>query len=178
MDENIYKDGGSEDTILPEDENPFRNELKTSPNIKTSLSGTVTELGSNQAKTNFFASEEMASDAEGLIHSGFVFSAASYAAMAAVNETFSVVIGAKIHFFAPTKLNEAIEFDARSHFNESKKREVRVTGTTNDIKVFEGTFQVVILEDHIFKIYKTNLQKQAAQRRNEEKRKEEAKQNA
>ena len=59
MDENIYKDGGSEDTILPEDENPFRNELKTSPNIKTSLSGTVTELGSNQAKTNFFASEEM-----------------------------------------------------------------------------------------------------------------------
>ena len=98
--------------------------------------------------------------------------------MAAVNETFSVVIGAKIHFFAPTKLNEAIEFDARSHFNESKKREVRVTGTTNDIKVFEGTFQVVILEDHIFKIYKTSLQKQAAQRRNEEKRKEEAKQNA
>ena len=55
---------------------------------------------------------------------------------------------------------------------------MRVTGKTKDIKVFEGTFQVVILEDHIFKIYQANLQKQAAQRRNEEKRKEEAKQNA
>ena len=98
--------------------------------------------------------------------------------MVAVNETFSVVIGAKIHFFAPTRVNEAIEFDARSHFNESKKREVRVIGKTSDIKVFEGTFQVVILDDHIFKIYKTSLQRQAAQRKNEEKRREEARQNA
>ena len=178
MDENIYDDNSSDGVVLPEDENPFRNELKTSPNIKIGLSGAVTQLEPNRAKTRFLATSDMVADSEGLIHSGFVFSAASYAAMAAVNETFSVVIGAKIHFFAPTKLNEAIEFDARSHFNESKKREVRVTGTTNDIKVFEGTFQVVILEDHIFKIYKTSLQKQAAQRRNEEKRKEEAKQNA
>ena len=140
MDENIYDDNSSDGVVLPEDENPFRNELKTSPNIKISLSG--------------------------------------YAAMVAVNETFSVVIGAKIHFFAPTRVNEAIEFDARSHFNESKKREVRVIGKTSDIKVFEGTFQVVILDDHIFKIYKTSLQRQAAQRKNEEKRREEARQNA
>ena len=178
MDENIYKDGGSEDTILPEDENPFRNDLKTSPNIKTSLSGTVTELGSNQAKTNFFASEEMASDAEGLIHSGFVFSAASYAAMAAVNETFSVVIGAKIHFFAPTKIGENVEFDARAQFNDSAKREVRVIGKTRDIKVFEGTFQVVVLEDHVFKIYKANVQKQAAQRQRSRAKAEEEAQNS
>ena len=178
MDENIYDDNISDSVVLPEDENPFRNELKTSPNIKISLSGAVTQLEPNHAKTRFFATNDMVADGEGLIHGGFVFSAASYAAMAAVNETFSVVIGAKIHFFAPTRVNEAIEFDARSHFNESKKREVRVTGKTKDIKVFEGTFQVVILEDHIFKIYQANLQKQAAQRRNEEKRKEEAKQNA
>ena len=51
-------------------------------------------------------------------------------------------------------------------------------GKTSDIKVFEGTFQVVILDDHIFKIYKTSLQRQAAQRKNEEKRREEARQNA
>ena len=102
----------------------------SSINIKISLSGAVTQLEPNHAKTRFFATNDMIADGEGLIHNGFVFSAASYAAMAAVNETFSVVIGAKIHFFAPTRVNEAIEFDARSHFNESKKHEVRITGKT------------------------------------------------
>ncbi|WP_169942975.1 PaaI family thioesterase [Campylobacter sp. RM15925] len=168
MSENIFDDSVQESVILPEDENPFRNELKTSPNIKLNLSGTVTALEPNHAKTNFFASSEMVADSEGLIHGGFVFSAASYAALASVNETHSVMIGAKIHFYAPTRLNEMIEFDAHAHFGESKKREVRVVGRTKDIKVFEGTFQIVVLEDHIFKIYKDNLQKQSAIRRAEE----------
>ena len=178
MDENIYDDNISDSVVLPEDENPFRNELKTSPNIKISLSGAVTQLEPNHAKTRFFATNDMVADGEGLIHSGFVFSAASYAAMAAVNETFSVVIGAKIHFFAPTKIGENVEFDARAQFNDSTKREVRVIGKTRDIKVFEGTFQVVVLEDHVFKIYKANIQKQAAQRQRSRAKAEEEAQNS
>ena len=178
MDENIYDDNSSDGVVLPEDENPFRNELKTSPNIKIGLSGAVTQLEPNRAKTRFFATSDMVADSEGLIHSGFVFSAASYAAMAAVNETFSVVIGAKIHFFAPTKIGENVEFDARAQFNDSAKREVRVIGKTRDIKVFEGTFQVVVLEDHVFKIYKANIQKQAAQRQRSRAKAEEEVQNS
>ena len=178
MDENIYDDNSSDGVVLPEDENPFRNELKTSPNIKIGLSGAVTQLEPNRAKTRFFATSDMVADSEGLIHSGFVFSAASYAAMAAVNETFSVVIGAKIHFFAPTKIGENVEFDARAQFNDSAKREVRVIGKTRDIKVFEGTFQVVVLEDHVFKIYKANIQKQAAQRQRSRAKAEEEAQNS
>lgn len=172
MSDNIFDDDAQESVILPEDENPFRNELKTSPNIKLNLSGTVVALEPNHAKTNFFATSEMTTDNEGLVHSGFVFSAASYAALASINETHSIMIGAKIHFYAPTKVGEMVEFDARAHFGESKKREVRVIGKTKDIKVFEGTFQVVVLEDHIFKIYKDNIQKQAAVRRAEERAKE------
>lgn len=172
MSDNIFDDTAQESVILPEDENPFRNELKTSPNIKLNLSGTVVALEANHAKTNFFATSEMIVDTEGLIHSGFVFSAASYAALASINETHSVLIGAKIHFYAPSRVNEMIEFDAHAHFGESKKREVRVIGKTKDVKVFEGTFQIVVLEDHIFKIYKENIQKQAAIRRSEEKAKE------
>ena len=30
--------------------------------------------------------------------------------------------------------------------------EIKVVGTIKDIKVFEGTYQVVILEEHIFKL--------------------------
>ncbi|QKG29071.1 PaaI family thioesterase [Campylobacter sp. RM16187] len=172
MSDNIFDDSMQESVILPEDENPFRNELKTSPHINLSLSGSVVALGPNHAKTNFFATNEMVCDAQGLIHGGFVFSAASYAALASINETYSVMIGAKIHFYAPTMVNEMIEFDAHAHFGESKKREVRVIGKTKDIKVFEGTFQVVVLEDHILKIYKENIQKQATARRAEERAKE------
>ena len=43
-----------------------------------------------------------------------------------------------------------------------------MVGKTKDIKVFEGTFQVVVLDEHIFKVYKTSIQKQAAARRAEE----------
>lgn len=159
-----------EHVVLPEDENPFRNELKTSPNIKLNLSGVVTKLEPGHAKTLFHTHVDMVGDGEGLIHSGFVFSAANYAALASINEVHSVVISSRINFFAPTRLGETIEFDASAHFNESKKREVRVVGKTKDIKVFEGVFQVVVLDDHIFKIYKTSVQKQAAARRAEEAR--------
>ena len=169
MGDNIFdEEGEREHIVLPEDENPFRNELKTSPNIKLNLRGAVTALEPNHAKTKFRTSSDMVVDNEGLIHSGFIFSAANYAALASINETNSIVIASRINFFAPTKLGENIEFDAVAHFGESKKREVRVIGKTKDIKVFEGTFQVVVLEDHIFKIYKASVQKQATIRRAEE----------
>ena len=71
-----------------------------------------------------------------------------------------------------------MEFDARAQFNDSAKREVRVIGKTRDIKVFEGTFQVVVLEDHVFKIYKANVQKQAAQRQRSRAKAEEEAQNS
>ena len=165
--DNIYEEE-KESIVLPEDENPFRNELKFQSNVKLGLTGTVTALEPDRAKTKFHASNEMVADSEGLIYSGFIFMAANYAALASINTPNGVVIASRINFFAPTKLGEIIEFDAKAHFGESQKREVRVVGKTKDIKVFEGTFQVVVLDEHIFKVYKTSIQKQAAARRAEE----------
>ena len=70
MDENIYDDNSSDGVVLPEDENPFRNELKTSPNIKIGLSGAVTQLEPNRAKTRFFATSDMVADSEGSYTAG------------------------------------------------------------------------------------------------------------
>ena len=67
----------------------------------------------------------MVSDAEGLIHSGFVFMGANYAALLAINEEFCVSIGARINFFGPLKLGDVVEFDAQARFEESRKREVK-----------------------------------------------------
>jgi acyl-coenzyme A thioesterase PaaI-like protein len=90
-------------------------------------------------------------DEYGLIHSGFIFSAADYAAAVAVNEDNVVIIGGRSKFLAPAKLNDLIEFEAHAKFEDSRKREIKVDGYINDIRIFEGVFQAVILENHILK---------------------------
>lgn len=176
MSDEIYEGLDDNNIVLPEEENPLRNELKTSPNIKIALSGVVTELKKNKAKTRLFTSDEMVCDADGLIHSGFIISAANYAALAAINETYAITINSRINLFAPTKLGDVVEFEASAHFDESRKREVRVVGWIKDIKVFEGTFSLVVLEEHIFLAQKKNIQKEGAIRRAKEREKEEQKQ--
>ncbi|MBE2985390.1 PaaI family thioesterase [Campylobacter sp. RM9344] len=164
----IYEEVGDSQIVLPEDENPFRNEIKTSPNIKLSLTGVTTFLEKNHAKTKFFTTNEMVADGSDLIHSGFIFSAANYAALVAINEEFCVTINARINFYGPIKLGEIVEFDARAYFDESRKREVRVIGKLHDMKVFEGTFQLVALEEHIFLAQQKNIQREGAIRRAKE----------
>ena len=110
----------------------------------------------------------MVSDAEGLIHSGFVFMGANYAALLAINEEFSVSIGARINFFGPLRLGDVVEFDARARFEESRKKEVKVIGYVKEIKIFEGTFQIVTLEEHVFATQQKNIQKEAAIRQKKE----------
>ena len=59
--DNIYEEE-KESIVLPEDENPFRNELKFQSNVKLGLTGTVTALEPDRAKTKFHASNEMVAD--------------------------------------------------------------------------------------------------------------------
>ena len=170
-DENIYETNDDDSHIvLPEDENPFRGDIKTSPAIKLNLSGAATLIEKNHAKTKFYTNNEMTADSEGLIHTGFILSAANYAALLAINEPFCVTISARINFFGAIKLGDVVEFEAKAHFEESKKREVRVIGKTKDIKIFEGTFQLVTLEEHIFQAQQKNIQKEAAIRRQNERK--------
>ncbi|CAD7286687.1 PaaI family thioesterase [Campylobacter suis] len=163
--DNIYEEANDSQIILPEDENPFRNDIKTSTEIKLSLSGVVTELEKNHSKTRLFTTAEMVCDTEGLIHSGFIFSAANYAALTSINLQNCVTINARINFFAPAKLGDVIDFEATAYFDESRKRDVRVIGRIREMKVFEGTFQLVTLDEHIFTAQQKNIKKEAALRR-------------
>ena len=174
-DENIFEAKDESQIILPEDENPLRNEIKTAPLTKLNFSGTAFLLDKNHAKTRFFTTADMVSDAEGLIHSGFVFMGANYAALLAINEEFCVSIGARINFFGPLKLGDVVEFDAQARFEESRKREVKVIGYVKEIKIFEGIFQLVTLEEHIFVTQQKNIQKEAAIRQKREREEAQAK---
>lgn len=140
-------------------QNQIQDSLNTSNVINNNLCGIISELKKNYSKIILKTTNEMGYDEEGLVHSGFIFNSANYAANVAVNKTFIVTVGAKISFLAPTKIGDIIKFEAQAFFEESRKREVKVIGEMNEIKIFEGSFQIIILEEHIFKLQKKNEKK-------------------
>lgn len=140
-----------------ESEYPTRDDLLTHQKIRTSLSGNIISLDNSTSRTSLQTTNEMSVDSLGLIHSGFIFGAAEYAAAIAVNEENLVIIAAKTKFLAPAKSGDLIEFEAKAKFEDSRKREIRVTGEISEIKIFEGVFQAVVLEKHILKTKIKNI---------------------
>lgn len=147
-----------EEYASQEDITRIKSELLICPEINTSLTGTIIELGKNTAKSVFITTNEMIADEQGLIFDAFIFAAANYVAQAAINREFSVVIGTKSFFYAPLKLGDVLELEAHALFDEtSKKRDVKVVGHVNEIKMFEGTIQIVSTDEHIFKLKRPPL---------------------
>jgi len=123
--------------------------LQTHLKIDERLSGRVTALREGYARVLLNTSEMMVADAEGLIHGGFLFSAADYAAMAAVNDPYVVLGGSEVRFLAPVAKGESVIFDARVTQTKGRKHTVAVTGTSRGKQVFEGSFSAFVLEGHV-----------------------------
>jgi acyl-coenzyme A thioesterase PaaI-like protein len=113
--------------------------------------GRLVELKKDYAKVILDAIEEMAVDDYGLIHGGFTFGAADFCAMATVNEPYVVLVRSQSSFLAPVKVGDSVIFESEVLMKDKRKWEVKVTGTINEIKVFEGTFSCVILDKHVLK---------------------------
>jgi len=126
-------------------------ELKTHLKFNPKF-GKVVEITENGAKVVLETNEDMAVDEEGLVHGGFTFGAADFCAMASVNEPYVVLVKANnCEFMAPVKVGDVVEFVGEILMKEKRKVEVKVTGTLNEIKVFEGIFSCVILDKHVLK---------------------------
>jgi len=153
-----------EDELDPSDDisldstNFLNDDLKTHLKVKSNLIGNLVELNKNTSKVVLQTTNEMSVDEFGLVHSGFIFGSAEYAAVAAVNEANVVIIGCRSKFFAPAKVGDLINFEAKGRFEDARKREIKVIGMINEIKVFEGIFQAVILERHILQTKIDELQ--------------------
>lgn len=145
---------------LLEDSEELLDKVNFTDKINPVYSGFILKLGENSAKTRFQTTSDMALDDAGVVHAGFLFMAASYAGKLAVNEEFINLIGNKMNFLVPTKIGDVIDFEATSFFNDSKKREVQVFGYINEIKILEGSLQIVVLEDHVFNLQKKEKEKQ------------------
>ncbi|WP_373002909.1 PaaI family thioesterase [Sulfurimonas sp.] len=126
--------------------------LSTHENINRDLNGEILKLEKGYVELRLTTISEMVVDDQGLIHGGFIFSAADFAAMAAVNERNVVLVGSDCQFLSPVKFGDEVNFVARVRHKEGRKRNVYVEGHVLDIKVFQGEFKTVITDRHVLKL--------------------------
>ncbi|PAF49544.1 thioesterase [Helicobacter sp. 12S02232-10] len=119
--------------------------------IDSSICGELLTLSQNKAEIFFVPTESMVCDEE-FIHAGFVFNAAAYAALCAINKKNSIIIGSETKFLAPIELGYELVFKANALQSEAKKCEVKVEGFLFDIKVFDSIFYVAIFDRKLFKL--------------------------
>ncbi|MCK4738097.1 MAG: PaaI family thioesterase [Sulfurimonas sp.] len=152
--ESIYKDEDEGYGESKELENEEKKDvvLKTHEEVNHDLSGEIQKLENGYVELKLVTTHEMIADKEGLIHGGFVFSAADYAAMIAVNEKNVVLVASDCQFLSPVKFGDIVNFTAKVRHKEGRKRNVKVTGNVLDIKVFDGEFKTVVTERHVLKL--------------------------
>lgn len=124
-------------------------QLNTHLNINTSLCGKVTKLQENYAEVLLHTTQKMTADREGLVHGGFIFSAADYAAMSAVNDPLVVLGSANSKFIAPVKAGDVVLCKGTVISQKGKKREVNVQAFVNEKLVYDGSFTTFVLDKHV-----------------------------
>ncbi len=117
--------------------------------------GAIKEQKRGKASVLLEATNKMALDKNGLIHSGYLFSSAAYSALLAVNEPNAIVIGAEIKFLAPIEIGNEILFKAETLQEDTKKREIKVEGFVLDIKIFDAMIFVAVFERHVLSLHIT-----------------------
>ena len=114
------------------------------------LVGRPVKIGPGSAEVELLTTEEMAVDEYGLVHGGFTFGLADYAAMLAVNEPTVVLGKAEVKFLKPVKAGEKLT--ARAEVREDLGRKKIVWAEVfneKGEKVFEGSFHCYVLEKHV-----------------------------
>jgi acyl-CoA thioesterase len=136
--------------------------VQTHTRINQNLCGEIVKIEVGYVELRLTTIPEMLADDVGLIHGGFVFGAADYAAMLAVNERNVVLVASDCQFLSPVKLHDEVNVVARVRHKEGRKRNVHVEAFVLDIKVFEGEFKTVITEKHVLKLKLLDAEEEAS----------------
>ena len=124
--------------------------MKRSVKANTGLLGKPVKVETGKsAIVELVANEFMVVDDMGLIHGGFAFGLADYAAMLAVNDPFVVLGSADVRFTAPVKMGQKMVAEAFVESEEKRKRSVMVNITVEDRVIFKGTFICFVLDQNI-----------------------------
>ena len=124
-------------------------EQRTHLGIDGGLVGVVEELGPGESRVSLAGRQDMAADERGLIHGGFAFGLADYAAMVAVNDPNVVLGGAEVRFLAPVRVGQRMVAEARVTETKGRKRLVCVAVTVEGTPVLEGTLSAFVLDRHV-----------------------------
>ena len=127
--------------------------IQTHERVNQDLNGEVIIMEAGYVEVRLVTTSEMVADDIGLIHGGFIFSAADYAAMLAVNERNVVLVASDCQFLSPVKFHDVVNVIAKVRHKEGRKRNVHVEAFVLDIKVFEGEFKTVITDKHVLKLH-------------------------
>ena len=122
---------------------------QTHDRIAAHLCGQPVELATGRARVVLDTSPEMAADARGLVHGGFTFGLADYAAMLAVNEPTVVLASAETKFLGPVVTGDRLEAEAQVERSDGRKHWVTVVVRRAGTPVLEGQFLAVVPARHI-----------------------------
>jgi uncharacterized protein (TIGR00369 family) len=117
--------------------------------IDPRLVGTPLDLAEGTAQVVLVTVPEMAADERGLVHGGFVFGLADYAAMLAVNHPNVVLGGSEVRFLKPVVVGERLVASARVEERGAKKIRVQAVVRRGEEEVLTGSFTCFTPERHV-----------------------------
>lgn len=124
-------------------------EANTHAAIDRDLCGHPVALEPGRARVRLRTTRVMAADDRGLVHGGFIFGLADYAAMLAVNDPLVVLGSGSLRFVAPVVVGDTLEAAAEVHAQEGKRRSVRVTVSRDEVLVAAGDFACFVPARHV-----------------------------
>ncbi len=117
--------------------------------ISPKLVGKIVQLKQGEAIVNLETVPEMVADEYGLVHGGFIFGLADYAAMLAVNKPTVVLGAADSKFLAPVKVGDVAQATAIIVEEIGKKIKVECMVQVGEKVVFKGDFTCFVVDKHV-----------------------------
>ena len=123
--------------------------IDTHCHIDQSLCGKPLTVEGGNSQVELVTTPQMAADDQGLVHGGFIFGAADYAAMIAVNHPHVVLGASDVKFLKPVRVGETVIAHAKVQEVKGKKYWVSVSVTKDDEELFQGMFTCFVLDNHV-----------------------------
>ena len=124
-------------------------EVRTHLGIDPRWSGRVLRVAPGACEVELVLLDEMAADASGLVHGGFVFSAADHCAMCTVNHPNVVLARSELRFLRPSRVGTTLRFAGRIVEPSDRRPVVHVEASDAQGIVFEGQFHCAIPARHV-----------------------------
>ena len=123
--------------------------IQTHGKIDEKLCGKPIKLKEGYCMVELKTLDSMSADDFGLVHGGFIFGLADYAAMLAVNHPNVVLGSADVKFLKPVKTGDIAIAKASVIPSPGKKKIVNVSVSCHGTEVLSGELVCFILNKHV-----------------------------